>query len=203
VNGVLILTALRYEASAIAKRLGQADLRVIGPQAVGLRDVTDVAECRGVIMAGLAGALDPSLLIGDVVVDSSSNLEVPAGNWRRGDIHTATQIIATVEQKKRLFAETGALAVDMENATARDFAARLGLPFLGIRAISDRADDPLDPTMLRWVNPAGGLRPTRVAADLCRRPGSIPSLLRLGRRSRVAVEALADAVQQIVSATQP
>ncbi len=202
-NGLLILTALRYEASAIAKRLGHADLRVIGPRAVGLGDVDHAAECRGVIMAGLAGALDPTLVIGDVVVDSPPDWGMTGAGWRRGAIHTADEIVATVEEKRLLFAATGALAVDMENALARGFAARLGVPFLGIRAISDRADEPLDPATLRWINHTGGLRPARLAADLCRRPGLIPSLVRLGRRSRIAVEALADAVQQVVAATPP
>ena len=60
----------------------------------------------------------------------------------------------------------------------------------------------IDPATLRWIGPAGALRPVPLLADLCRRPARIPALWRLGRRSRVAVEKLADAVEQIARAWQ-
>jgi hypothetical protein len=201
VSDFLLLTALQYEAAAIAKRLRDVQLRVIGPRATGL-DHLDATGCRGVIMAGLGGALDPALAIGDVVVDTQSDLAIPPGPWRRAAIHTATGLISTVDQKRQLFGDTGAAVVDMENAAAREFAARHGLPFLGVRAVSDRADEPLDPATLGWVDAHGSLRPTRLALDLCRKPGSIPSLVRLGQRSRIAVAALAEAVAKIVEANR-
>jgi hypothetical protein len=201
VSDFLLLTALQFEAAAIAKRLRHVQLRVIGPRAVGLERV-DATGCRGVIMAGLAGALDPTLAIGDVVVDAQWDLAIPQGPWRRATIHTAADLISTVEQKRQLYADTGAAVVDMENAAARQFAAQRGLPFAGIRAVSDRADEPLDPATLRWVDSEGALRPGRLALDLCRRPGSIPSLARLGKRSKTAVAALAEAVERIVRANR-
>jgi len=199
VADLLLLTALKYEAAAIAKRLGDVQLRVIGPRAVGLERV-DPTGCRGVIMAGLAGALDPALAIGDVVVDERSDLAIPSGPWRRATLHTAADLISTVEQKRRLFAETGAAVVDMENAAVRAFAARHSVPFLGIRAVSDRADEPLDPTTLGWIDADGALRTGRLVLGVCRRPGSIPSLVRLGKRSKIAAAALAEAVERIVKA---
>jgi len=202
---LLILTALHYEADAINRRLRAVegvDLRVVGPRGQGLSRVKAVENYRGIIMAGLGGALDPTLNIGDVVVDRDSDLDIPAGPWRRGLIHTTEGVVATVVDKRALFAATGALVVDMENAIARAFAADRGAAFLGIRAVSDGADEPLDPATLRWIDPAGALRPGPLLADLCRRPARIPALWRLGRRSRVAVGKLADAVEQIVHSRQ-
>jgi hypothetical protein len=212
---LLILTALRYEGKAIAKRLrlsfstptsanglGPAgkriELRVVGPRCQGLAWSGELEGYRLVIMAGFGGALDPTLEIGDVVVDRNSDIAAPNGPWRRGDIHTALGVVASVADKCALFGETGALVADMEKAIARTFAAEHGVPFLGIRAVSDRADEPLDPATLRWVDAAGALRPLRLAADLCRRPARIPELWRLGRRSRIAVQNLADAVARVV-----
>jgi hypothetical protein len=151
-------------------------------------------------MAGLGGAIDPALAIGDVVIDGQSTLPVPTGHWRRGEICTTPDLVATVAQKHALFAASGALVADLENAIAREFAARHGIPFLGIRAVSDDAGERLDPATLRWIDATGRLRPARLAADLFRRPATIPALWRLGRRSRVAVRNLAEAVRMIVCA---
>jgi len=202
---LLILTALRYEADAITPRLRDiegVDVSVVGPRCHGLSRVKAIEGYGGIIIAGLGGALDPTLNIGDVVVDQDSDLNIPAGPWRRGLIHTTDGVVASVADKRALFAATGALVADMENAIARAFTANRGAAFLGIRAISDGADDPLDPATLRWIGPAGALRPVPLLADLCRRPARIPALWRLGRRSRVAVEKLADAVEQIARAWQ-
>jgi hypothetical protein len=220
-NGpLLILTALRYEGSAIGRRLGlrfsssgaavgttsageAVELRVVGPRCRGLSRLRySLDHCRGVVMAGLGGALDPTLGTGEIVVDRKSDLATPAGRWRRGDIHTTPGVVSTAAEKQALFGQTAALVVDMENAIARNVAAAHGLRFLGIRAVSDCADEPLDPATLRWIDAAGGLRRARLAADLCRRPGTIPALWRLGRRSRVAVMNLADAVSQIVTSRE-
>jgi adenosylhomocysteine nucleosidase len=209
---LLILTALRFEAVAIAKRLGLSfsgpflagsggnegvELRVVGPRCARLSQVGVAPGCRGIIMAGLAGAVEPSLRVGDVVVDERSNLAAPEGRWRRGAIYTSGDVVATVAQKRALVAATGALVVDMENEVARAFAGGRGVPFLGIRAVSDAADDAIDPATLRWVDEAGALRPGRVVADICRNPLRIPPLLLLGVRSRLAVANLAAAVEEV------
>src|SRR3954468_17590696 len=206
----LVLTALRYEALAIERRVRRAeltpaalDVRVIGPGGIGLERVRIPDGCAGIIMAGLGGGLDPALATGDVVIDERSDLPVPEGSWRRGRIHTTSEIIPSVPAKQAAFAATGALVVDMENELARAFAISQGIPFLGVRAVSDRACDELDVATLRWIDPAGELLPGRVAADVLLRPWTAPALWRLGRRSRVAVRNLADAVTRFVTPTAP
>jgi adenosylhomocysteine nucleosidase len=108
-------------------------------------------------------------------------------------------LIATPAEKAALFASTGAAVVDMETAKARAFAERVSVPFLAIRAISDRADQPLDPATVSWVTPAGGLRAGKVAATLLRRPAMVPELMRLRRRSNLAMRNLAEAIREIVA----
>lgn len=214
VPGIVILTALRHEARAIAKALklrfvsqmratseneDEIHLHVVGPRCMRLPAKAEVNGKRGIILAGLGGALDPGLRVGDVVVDETSDLPTPPGQWRRGRIHCAANVVATAEDKLALFRSTGDLAVDLETAAARRFAAAAGLPYLGIRAISDAAGDPLDPVFMTWIADSGEVRPGKVALDLCRRPRLIPQVWRLRSQSSLALGRLTEALRQIVN----
>jgi hypothetical protein len=151
----------------------------------------------GVIMAGLAGGLDPALRVGDVVLDDCPPEFVPDAPLRRGKIHCSEELIATPGDKKALFEKTGALAVDMESAGARELATRLNVPFVSIRAISDATCDALDPAVLSLVNEYGRAKPLAIASTLLRRPSLIPQLRQLDSKSKLAVNILADCVSAI------
>jgi hypothetical protein len=203
---LIILTALRYEAAAIAKALKDVGelpdghvvrLHVIGPGATHLPQL-ERREASGIIMAGLAGGIAPELDAGDIVIDELSacgDLKLP---WRKGKIHSAGQIIASPQEKDELFRATGALIVDMENDAARRLAAEWSVPYLGIRSVLDRADETLDPAFLRLTDTRGRVRPGRLAAELCRRPGLLLALLRMHIRSAAALRTLSAAVRQLV-----
>jgi hypothetical protein len=181
-----IFTAIRAEAAAIRPVVPDgAVLTVIGIRAVRLPVQVDASA---IIMAGFAGALDPSLRIGDVVYDTP-----PRGP--SGSIHTSGELVATVQEKALLFRSTSARAVDMENAIVRQFAGRMGVPFFGIRAISDTADEAIDPRILRFVDERGRLRPAALAGGLLRRPALIPALNRLRINSNIAGRSLAEALR--------
>jgi hypothetical protein len=195
----VIFTALEYEARALRKVLGSGvELRVVGPRATRLPAPAELSGRAGILMAGLGGALDPELETGEVVIDG----EIPMSNpprRRRGAIHTADRIVATPAEKALLFRQTRALVVDMESAAARGLAAAIGVPFLGVRAISDRADEPLDPAVLRLVDSSGRLRPSRLARELVRRPTFVQTLLRLRPGSELAMTNLAAALREILT----
>ncbi len=152
---------------------------------------------RAVLLAGLAGGLDPSLAVGDLVLDGGAG-----GRIRRGLIHTSPTIVSTANEKARLFAATGAPAVDMEGLAARGFAKKLGLPFLHLRAISDAATDALDPALLNWVDPFGRPRPLAAAAGLLRDPRRVAGVVRLARASQMALRCLSAGVR-ILSRLEP
>jgi adenosylhomocysteine nucleosidase len=184
-NKPLIFTALQMEARAIAGALAKSqrpfDLEVIGIRACRLpRDLAQRgASC--IIMAGLAGALDPTLKIGDVVLDDA--------------IHTSDRLITTAAEKANLFRQTNCRAVDMENAIVRAAAAAAGISFIGIRAISDTADQAVDPRVLKLVDEVGRPRPLAIAGLLLRRPTIIGQLRRLHSDSATALESLGRAVR--------
>jgi hypothetical protein len=154
-----------------------------------------------VILAGFAGALDPNLMIGDVVLDwPAGDLKgpAPAGPFRLGRIHVAGGIVATAEQKSTLFVETGASAVEMEGDAVRRLLGGTGVPLIGLRAITDAADEALDPALLALVNTFGRPRPLALAGFIARHPGRIASLRRLGVAARLAGRRLGEAVASLV-----
>jgi hypothetical protein len=203
-RNLFIFTALRYEAAALARSLPRGtatELHVVGMKCASLPRDLDPGRCRGIVMAGLGGALDPALKVGDVVVDEQSDLQVPDGAWRRGGIFTAAEVVSTPADKAALFRQTGALVVDLENDLARRLAAEWGVPFLGVRAVSDRAGETLEPAVARLIDPAGRLRPARLAVELCRRPALAGDLWRLRAQSGRAMAGLVCALRRILAPT--
>lgn len=152
----------------------------------------------GIMMAGLAGALDPSLKVGDVVIDDCPPTIVPSPGIRCGTIVTAPELVSTPAQKRALHERSGALAVDMESDKARALAEKLSVPFISLRAISDTASESVDPAVLRLVDPFGQLQPLALARLLITRPAIVGPLRHLNTASRIATARLTTAVEEMV-----
>ena len=162
------------------------------------------AEVAGLVSFGLAGALDPALRPGDLVVAEAvilpggRRLEVDAG-WRArlgaasgahlGAVAGSDRLLATAAMKREVRERTGALAVDMESHVVAEAAAAAGLPFAVIRAIGDPAERALPLTALAFVNPQGRIRAGAVIGILAR-PLELAALLRLGLETRAALRTL-------------
>ena len=67
-----------------------------------------------------------------------------AGHTKLGRVASGDQFICSKEQKEKIIADTGALCAEMEGASIAHTAYRNGIPFVVIRAISDKADDSAD-----------------------------------------------------------
>jgi len=67
--------------------------------------------------------------------------QVQAGHTRIGRVASGDQFVAGKMQKERIIADTGALCTEMEGAAIAHAAWRNSVPFVVIRAISDKADD--------------------------------------------------------------
>jgi len=163
-----------------------------------------------ILSAGIAGALDPALRPGDVVIgttperlpsDDESAVLLDTLQRRLPNAHTGTiigsdRIVATLEDKRRLRAATGALAVDMESHVAARVAERHRLPLAILRTISDGADHVLPPAALVGMKPDGGMALGAVLASLARDPAQLPALIRTGRDAGRAFRALQRAFAQ-------
>ena len=66
---------------------------------------------------------------------------VNPGHCALGRIASGDQFIASPERKDRIVSLTGAVCTEMEGAAIAHAACRNGVPFVILRAISDKADD--------------------------------------------------------------
>ena len=63
------------------------------------------------------------------------------GHTKIGTVASGDQFICSAEQKRKIIAGTQAICAEMEGASIAHTAYRNGVPFVIIRAISDKADD--------------------------------------------------------------
>ncbi len=206
---IIIFTALEVERRAVERTVAPASRPCITPLAVGIRAVHGpiwnealdrVARSKNtfILVAGLGGGLDPTLRVGDVVIDGADETLRAGLPYRFGAIHTSDDLICTANAKGDLFRSTGALAVDMETALIRKAAMERGLSVIGVRAISDTAQTAIDPSLLSLVDEMGRPQAGRIALALMARPARALALHRLGRDTRLALAQLGIAMRQIV-----
>ena len=100
------------------------------------------------------------------------------------------RLLSTPREKAAAFARTGALAIDMESHHVARAAARHGLPFIAIRAISDQANETLPACFADFVDADGGTKLSAVLAALIFRRVTLRELIATGRASRRAHQAL-------------
>jgi adenosylhomocysteine nucleosidase len=204
---ILVATGLQREARIVA---GPGVLAVPGG---GLSERLEAAltavaaRAEGIISFGLAGALAPELRVGDCVVATgvvdadgrhptdptwSSVLLAQLVGARAGPLFASDAMLLTRAAKAAVRVRTEAIAADMESHLAARVAARFGLPFAVVRAISDAADRDLPTAVTVGMTPDGGMAMWPVIRALARRPGELPALIRTAGEAERAFRALAD-----------
>ncbi|HTT04034.1 MAG TPA: hypothetical protein VMF64_02000 [Steroidobacteraceae bacterium] len=177
-----------------------------------------VREGAGALLCfGVAGALDPSLRCGDIVLASEVicaqplALQLPgmrptalpaqarlrtAELWRarlaaalmrqapviEAPMLTSTELICEAREKKLLFRQTGAVAVDMESAAVGVVANLHNLPFMVLRVIADTAEDALPSVLRSIVGTDAGAASWVSWLTMLGAPAAWPGLMRMGRR---------------------
>jgi 4-hydroxy-3-methylbut-2-enyl diphosphate reductase len=155
-----VVTALRSEYAALSGRVPDAQLLRcgMGPERVQawLPRLREAAP-EAVVVAGVAGGVDPSLRPGDIVVASEvrdargrtvlrgaaplvAELRRMGLRVRTGPMVSHDRVVGGAEERARL-AATGAIAVDMESAEI--VRATVGVPTAVVRVIVDTAFTPV------------------------------------------------------------
>ncbi len=171
----------------------------------GARRMLATRRFRALISTGFAGALDPSLEVGEILVadpvlDGCRKYrgQMPSAcpqGVRRGALLTVDEVVQSARAKLEL-AGRGALAVDMEAAAVADLAAERGLAFYCVRSISDRATEDFPVDFNRALRCDGTFSAWSVARQAGCRVGTWRRLLRLSRDARTAARSLARCLSQ-------
>lgn len=141
---IRVVFALPFEGVGFPERAGgfvKTVLNVCGSDAAiefGKQlDESDPSPA-GVVLAGLAGGLNPALGVGAIVVHGAGG-----GERHAGSVFTVDAIVDTVFRKAELWKSSAADCVDLETAGMAALCAERGIPFLSIRSVSDTAADDL------------------------------------------------------------
>jgi len=163
------------------------------------------------IASGFAGSLNAEHKLGDILVaravqqlGQSKTIECSRNLYHSAcqDRATPVQLFLTAEhpvtseEKKRL--SPFGNAVDMESFAVLSIAKEKDVPAVAIRAISDRLDEDLPVDIEMTVDEKGQVKVGGVVRYVARHPLLLPALVRLGRKSATAAEALANFLEAYI-----
>lgn len=150
---------------------------------------------RGTISdAALVKATEESEIPRDIfTVDSQIRmrfLDVLGDKVSGGTILGVDHVVRNPDQKLSLFAETEAMACDMESHVVAEEARAAGIPFIVLRVVFDPSHRTVPESALAGLTEAGGVSTSAVIRAVAIRPWEIFDLLALGLDARVAFGAL-------------
>ena len=176
------------------------------------------APCRLLVSLGYAGALEPHLRTGDLVVGNAylHGAEPPISgvplatraavllresglSVQEGPVLTVDEPLLSPRSKRRAHQGSGALVVDMEGRWIAEAAARKGVPLIAIRSVLDEAQFSL-PAFVAAIIADSGRREWAHAIRAMSNPSAFKSILPLAMKSRGASRALEVASQSMVAA---
>ena len=152
-----------------------------------------------VFTCGFAGALDPALVIGDVVCPRETIC------WGAKPVlfHCASRVAITVAEKQALRAQTGADVVEMESAVITRVCHAAGVECVTLRAISDTADEDLPLDFNALMTSADQINWWKFARTIAFQPTLIGSLIAFQRQTRDAARQLGRVLNQVVKQRAP
>lgn len=171
----------------------------------------DAHSPKWILSSGFAGALVPTVKIGDIVVADSIvdthgqtlmiDVAFPADPQRGlhiGRILTSDEIVRLISEKQRLAAQLGAIAVDMESLAVAQVCREQGIRCLSVRSISDDVSSDLPPEVLSLVGPTGTTRLGAALGAIFKRPDSVRDMWKLRQSAHFAAARLATFLDGIV-----
>ena len=194
-------------AGGLVQLPGGTLLKVAGigaEQALAAAELLIAEGATALLSWGSAGGLAASLLPGNLILPkniiSSEQSVFPVDlDWHerlcrllQGQIefHTqplaeSTAILSTPAEKRELFKQSGAIAVDMESAAVAEVASTANLPYIVVRAIVDPFNVRM-PSVAHTIDEYGRVPPLPLLGSLVRNPAELFLLIRFSRHFRAA-----------------
>jgi adenosylhomocysteine nucleosidase len=156
-----------------------------------------------VLTCGFAGGLNPDLKLGEVVFELSTlnsqlSTRLLASGAKPAKIFCADRIATTITEKKKLRAETGADAVEMESAAIHTVCRERGILCATIRVISDTASEDLPLDFNALAKPDKNLDYGKLFLAIAKSPGKIGALMQLQKKTKFAAEQLAEVLAKLI-----
>ncbi len=202
-SGVPVLLAMTGDGGMRAER---GATLLLGESAVSL-----------LIGVGAAGALVSSLGAGEIVVasrvvDEQGDAPPPDAGWLSRAVVLGAKPATFVtwarpacnsrersEVALRFGVDPGVAAVvDMESAAWARAAAKHGIPYAILRAVSDSFEEELPGFLALCLSRDGSINRAAVARRLVRRPSALPKLLRVRRRVREGAGTLGHFLERLL-----
>lgn len=163
------------------------------------------------VILGIAGGLSPEVKPGEIVIAEKVIQEEDGAEWfadgavvksacealkgaslqvRSGAVITTATATLSAGEKKKLYRRSGAIAVDMESAAVAKVAAKAGIPFFVMRAVSDTAGLSVSRDIYDCLDMEGGVRSRALMNNILRRPSMVQEMLVLRKGFKSGLSAL-------------
>lgn len=183
-----------------------------------------------VVNAGIAGAIEPNLKIGDLVLGTEVMSEFEEGNReftqfyksgvcilelikmlsgiKKEDCHIGKILsvrkgVGSKERKEQVFRKFNAWAVDMEAASVYKECSSSKIPFITIKSISDLADESIGFSEDVMADD-GKLKPGKMLKTIISRPiSSITGMIRMMKNMNFALSRLKAPIESFLKIIAP
>jgi adenosylhomocysteine nucleosidase len=160
----------------------------------------EYAQPKLLLSAGIAGAISPTLKVGDVggireVVDvaSGDRYQTQGGEW----VLATSQDVSDAAEKRELLTKYSADVVDMEAAAVAQVAKEHGLEFAALKSISDDASFAMPP-LTHFINHSGKFATGRFLLYVALRPKWWSVLGKMRTNTAIASANLCRAVEHLI-----
>ena len=205
-SSLVIKTGMVVEQSIAQQYAAQGILVLTGEYTPAALDAALPKDCKAILSFGVCGGLSPQAQIGqafiyDACVTPSGIFyaDIPWRKrlfaatkyyerrvWSSGDFNTAN----TVAEREQLLAQTGCWVIDDETYAVAAVADARDIAWVGLRTVSDGAEDNLPPAVLNALNANGTDNIEAVITSVVEDPAQIPALLETAMNAQKSYDEL-------------
>ena len=196
VNGIelhMIKTGIGHESAQVAT---EAVLFALSPSAIVSMGYAGGLGPEGVgallisssIQDWTRERLRKSMCVDESLLITATRAARDAGiGWSKGPIVTVDKVVWRASEKAALAEASGAVGVDMESAAVARVAAARNVPFLSVRAVSDKVGDDLPMDFNLWLSSSDFLR---AIIEVIKHPSTLRGIYRMKCHADEADETL-------------